>query len=37
MVCIFLCLDGVEQPLSPKNRGMGEAIMSAVAVQTASN
>ena len=37
MVCIFLCLDGVEQPFSPKNRGMSEAAWNVVAAQTASN
>ena len=37
MVCIFLCLNGVEQPFSPKNRGMSEAIGSVVAAQITSN
>ena len=37
MVCIFLCLNGVEQPFSPKNRWMSEAIGSVVAAQITSN
>lgn len=37
MVCIFLCLDGIEQPLSPKNRGVNEAAGNIVAAQTTSN
>ena len=32
-----MCLDGIEQPFSPKNRGVSEAIGSVVAAQITSN